>query len=232
MIGVVAIVLVAAGLWLGFDRTTHAPAQPEPQALEPTLPADPTAPRAPEPRTEAADPEPTLHRVYRRQAEPTAATADTASLSPAARERAEMVQLARLMLVNAIDEHLPAHRLSNEEIEELAESTVRLREAQSEWRELPFEPEYAKVRKALLEQIEQANASFARIMNMSPAEFTNAVQPDVGVDSYDPNEVVPPGEFIDEQAQYPGAGVDPTPGDDGTVPIPGPPPPFDQEIIE
>lgn len=100
-------------------------------------------------------------------------------------------------------EHFVDHRLSSDEIERATDSLVSLRAAQEALRTLPFGPETADERRALVEQIGEATSVFEDVLDMDPAEFTAEAAASGlgggGIDAFDPQENVPPAEFIERR---------------------------------
>jgi hypothetical protein len=90
--------------------------------------------------------------------------------------------LVRSTLADAIEAHLPSFKLSGTELDELADATLRMRSAQQSLRTLPESREHATQRAEARRLLEQAIVDFTYVAEMSPAEFTRQVQPDVGID--------------------------------------------------
>lgn len=99
----------------------------------------------------------------------------------------------RGMLDDAIAEHLPSYKLSPDDLDRLTSAVVELRSAQEELRALPWEPEHAERRKLLLARVARASETFEHVLDMDLGEFSEAVQPGVGIDRDDG----PPGTGID-----------------------------------
>ena len=108
------------------------------------------------------------------------------------------------LIREGIEEHLPSYKLSSDEVERLAEATTSMRRAQQELRSLPYEPEYAERRRALLETVEDATATFDDILDMSPGDFTQALEPEVGIDdAWEDDGEVPEPEFLEPRVPEP-----------------------------
>lgn len=90
--------------------------------------------------------------------------------------------LTRSTLAEAIERHLPDLVLSDNELDELADATLRMRDARTRLRAIPKTREQASRRDALRRALEDAIVDFTHVVEMTPDEFTRRVQPDVGID--------------------------------------------------
>jgi hypothetical protein len=90
--------------------------------------------------------------------------------------------LVRLALADAIEERLPDLKLSAAELDALADATLRLRRAQQTLRELPEDSSKAKARAEARRHLTEAISDFTYVVEMTPAEFSERVQTDVGID--------------------------------------------------
>jgi len=99
---------------------------------------------------------------------------------------APSLAIVRSTLAVAIESHLPDLVLSDNELDDLADATLRLRVARARLRSLPKTREQASVRDQTRQDLEEAIVDFTHIVEMSPAEFTRRVQPDVGIDEPTP----------------------------------------------
>lgn len=188
--------LLASGLWLA------AGSRPPPAAVEGALPAKedgqaharPAAPDAREQPAPAPRPAPAA-------APPAAAPAPAPAPDPApwidaAGEPSRA--LVRAVLEAALADHHPGHKLTPDEVERITDAALDLRAAQHALRELPPDPARAGERRALVERIARANATFAEILEMSFAEFTGEAGSPGAVDRDLPGEPLPPPEYLDD----------------------------------
>lgn len=105
----------------------------------------------------------------------------------------ELIQGA---LRGAIEEYFPRRKLSSDQLERLTDAVTSLRDSRAELRGLPFTSEAAERRRELVEAIGAATSDFEYILEMSPAEFTAAVQPGVGLSNDAPDEPPSKPEFL------------------------------------
>ena len=109
----------------------------------------------------------------------------------------------RQALTWSLTEHFVDYRLSSDEIDRATDALLSLREAQEALRALPFGPETADERRALVERIAEASSAFEDVLDVDPAAFTaEAAAAGLGgggIDSFDPQESVPPAEFIGDR---------------------------------
>jgi hypothetical protein len=105
-------------------------------------------------------------------------------------------ELVRYSVASAIEAHLPSYKLSSEQYDALADALVRMRRLRREISEIRRSPEHAKRIAELRTELMRADEDFAYILGMSAAEFTERVQPGAGLSQFDPDEPIPPGEFL------------------------------------
>ena len=96
-------------------------------------------------------------------------------------------ELVRETLATAVETHLPGLALSDNELDDLAQATLRLRRAQAALRTIPKAREHADQRARERRRLEGAIADFTYLVEMTPAEFTRRVEPGVGVDVWNPD---------------------------------------------
>lgn len=110
------------------------------------------------------------------------------------------LRVIRGFLEQALEEHFSRHKLSEEELDELAGSVLALREARRRLARLERRPEGASELARAREELARAATRFEEILDMSPAEFTETLARAAGGGLSDPDdrEPVPPGEFLEE----------------------------------
>jgi hypothetical protein len=106
----------------------------------------------------------------------------------------------RFFVASAIEAHLPSYKLSSDQYDTLTDALVRMRELRRELRETPRDPEHAERIAELRSALMTADEDFTYILGMSAAEFTERVQPGAGLSRFDPDEPIPPGEFLPDAA--------------------------------
>ena len=114
---------------------------------------------------------------------------DSASPAAVAERPGLSFERARQTLRTAIESHLPGLSLSTNELDDLARATLRLRAAQTALRTIPRTREHADQRALERRRLEEAVADFTYLVEMTPAEFSRRVAPDVGVDPWSPDMV-------------------------------------------
>lgn len=98
----------------------------------------------------------------------------------------------RQMLASTLADHDPGRKLSPDEIDRLADATLRMRDAQEELRALPPTPEYAERRSELRDEVLRANAAFTELLEVTPGELTEGAQPPgAGVERLGPGDEDP-----------------------------------------
>jgi hypothetical protein len=107
-------------------------------------------------------------------------------------------ELVLASLRAAIETHLPGHKLTDVEYEQLADAILEMRAARQRLRGVPLDAEHAEERRRLREELAGAAADFEYVLEMSPAEFTARVQPGLGIDSDDD---APP-EAADDEPEF------------------------------
>lgn len=173
----------------------YATRLPGPVEIGAPAPPPVAAPRAP-----AAAPAPTA-RVSEAQPEasPTPAPGDAATLGDVLEGDVDPPrELILGALRGAIETYLPDRKLSTDQYARLADAVETLRGAREELRELDYTAENAERRRELVDALGHAVADFEYILEMSPGEFSDRVQPGVGLSSDAPGEPVPPPEYLDD----------------------------------
>lgn len=108
--------------------------------------------------------------------------------SPSLADRSDpSFEFVRKTLATAVEAHLPDLALSDNELDDLAQATLRLRRAQAALRTIPKTREHADQRALERRRLEEAIVDFTYLVEMSPAEFTRRVEPGVGVDVWNPD---------------------------------------------
>lgn len=178
------LALVAAGSLFAWRTRPPRPALPPPAAPVAARPEARVAPpaAAPAPAVPVEDVE------ARAQEAADVRAADPVWLDAEGEPTRELV-LASLR--DAVERHIPSHKLSSDEYARLADAVMRMRETQAGLRSLPLDEEHAEQLRALREQLADAAAEFEYVLDMSPAEFSARAQPGLGVTPPDDAEDTP-----------------------------------------
>lgn len=115
---------------------------------------------------------------------------DSTALPPPSRSLA--FTRTRNTLVTTIDEHLPDLKLSETQLDDLTDATLRLRSAQQALREIPITREHAGRRALERERLAEAVADWSYVAEMTPDEWSREVARDGGVDVWDPSQPADP----------------------------------------
>jgi hypothetical protein len=168
--------LIAGAVYLGL-----APAGTEPTSVSPTSP-EPGPPPAELPASATLPPAVSAERPPAVDAPPPAVSAAPMSLERALAGGEELPRdLIRALLQGAFEFHLPRHKLSSDDYEQLTDAVVRIRAARREMAELTVSVENAERLRELRETLVDALSDFEYVADLSPAEFTELVQPGVGI---------------------------------------------------
>ncbi len=187
--GVLGLALAAAIRWSGPRGRDAALETPEPAREAPVRESlRATAGRAAEERRAAP---PVFESSLLEEPDASRATAEASAGASASRSAGRALSVARVRetLATAIETHLPDLVLSEKELDDLARATLRLRSAQAALRVIPKTREHADRRALERRRLEEAVADFTYLVEMTPAEFTRRVDPEVGVDPWSPDAV-------------------------------------------
>lgn len=175
--------LVAGLLWREAD-VPHAERQIDADPRKPSSQAEQTS-RPPHPGGALGPTETSPSREKRADIQ-----SDSADASAAPSPVVPSLAIVRSTLADAIASQLPDLLLSEGELDQLAEATLRMRLARERLRLLPKTRAEASRRNLALQSLEEAVAAFTAIAEMTPGEFTRRVQPGVGIDEF-PTDAVP-----------------------------------------
>ncbi len=170
-------VALLAGALISLFWRDGAPPPPEPSRPAPLPPAekdlgaDPDGLPAPEPSP--------LNSAVRPPDPP-------APAQPSGEEEASGDTIPRAMVLQALqeafDSHLPDQRLDPEQYEKLADAVLRIRAARRSLAGLPLSQENAEAIHRLREELTDALTDFQEVAGLTPDEFTELVQPGLGLD--------------------------------------------------
>jgi hypothetical protein len=182
-------------------RLERGPAQTGPSAVAPretgpALDAPPAEAELPEPEGLPLD-EPVVSPLPEQEPpppEPEPAAEDEPLVGSGG---APSRRLVRAALADALARHHPELERSPGEIERGADAIARMRAAREALDVLPFLPENAPRRGALLDELLEASQEFREAIGLSPEEFTQDLEAPDKIDEFDPDEPIPEPSFLE-----------------------------------
>lgn len=102
-------------------------------------------------------------------------------------EESEMNRV-RTTLAEVIEARLPDLKLSDVELDALADATIRMRDARARLRALPKTRENADRREREAMRLADAVGDFSYVAEMTPEEFTRRVDREGGIDAWSPDQ--------------------------------------------
>jgi hypothetical protein len=152
------------------------PPEPPRPALPQPLETDPASPPRALPTPEPVPPAPVVHPPVPLEAAPgpgkeKASPGETISRA-----------LVREVLEETFESQLPDRRLTREQYEALTDAVLRIRAARRSLAQLSLTPENAQAANRLREELTYALTDFQEVAGLTTVEFTELVQPGLGLD--------------------------------------------------